>query len=83
MLVVFPDKNDLPDYTTIHSLHVPHLDKKGYEPTTSLEKIQHRTDPIGKVLKLDWNEGVIPPPKSVTTALTQFIQARSLQSLNN
>ena len=75
VLVVFPDKNDLPDYTTIHSMHVPRVDKKGYEPTTSLEKIQHRADPLGKVLKLDWNEGVIPPPKSVTAALTQFIQA--------
>ena len=40
----------------------------GYEPTTSLQKIVSGSLPLSSVLKLDWNEGALPPPVAVSDA---------------
>jgi hypothetical protein len=33
----------------------------GYEPVTSLKKIELTSRPLTEVLKLDWNEGMMQP----------------------
>lgn len=43
-----------------------------YFPATSLEKIMSSEHDPSSVLKLDWNEGAIPPPPSVLDALAVF-----------
>ena len=45
-----------------------------YSPTTSLEKIARSQLPPSQVLKLDWNEGTIAPPPSVSAAMMAYIQ---------
>lgn len=46
-----------------------------YSPTTSLEKIARSPVPPAAVLKLDWNEGTIAPPPSVSAAMMEHIQS--------
>ena len=46
-----------------------------YSPTTSLEKIARSALPPESILKLDWNEGTIPPPPSVAAAMIAHIQS--------
>ncbi len=47
------------------------------QPVTSLEKILGggAIAALPAALKLDWNEGAIPPPPSVRDAMTRFIQS--------
>ena len=73
VLIVFPEKLDLIDYSSLHSgaAHRP----AAYEPTTSLVKIAASQLAPASVLKLDWNEGAIPPPPTVCQALVQFVNA--------
>jgi histidinol-phosphate aminotransferase len=74
VLVVFPHLNDLVDYSALDLPPTKHTFAP-YEPTASLVKINNRKLPADQVLKLDWNEGVIPPPPSVASALISFVQA--------
>jgi histidinol-phosphate aminotransferase len=46
-----------------------------YSPTTSLEKILRSQRPLADIQKLDWNEGTIAPPASVSAAMVAHIQA--------
>lgn len=46
-----------------------------YSPTTSLEKIARDGRTPDEVHKLDWNEGTIAPPPSVTAAMMDYIQS--------
>eukprot|EP00759_Apiculatamorpha_spiralis_P037322 PhF_6_TR37204/c0_g1_i1/m.54832/K00817/hisC; histidinol-phosphate aminotransferase len=70
---VFPKKNDLTNYTAIRE-GTAERKLEAYSPTTSLEKIQQLVpEQRASALKLDWNEGVIPPPRSVRDALTSYI----------
>lgn len=67
--VVFPAKNDLIDFS--HGSSVPGGrggGGKGYEPVSSLEKIL-TGHAESTALKLDWNEGAIPVPATVSRAL--------------
>jgi len=79
--IVFPKKNDLIDFESIRNGNSEPQGPKlqAYSPTTSLEKINNiipSMGPIpGSILKLDWNEGVIPPPKTVRDAIIMFINA--------
>jgi histidinol-phosphate/aromatic aminotransferase/cobyric acid decarboxylase-like protein len=73
--VVFPEKNDLIDYSSVEKARAPSLPRQGYRPTTSLEKIARRAEPASSVPKLDWSEGAIPPPRSVSAALKAYIEA--------
>ncbi|KAL6073746.1 DUF5664 domain-containing protein [Balamuthia mandrillaris] len=75
VLVVFPDKNDLIDYSAVIERGRVKVPPARYLPTTSLDKIARGGLPPTQVLKLDWNEGAIPPPRSVTEALMNFVQA--------
>jgi histidinol-phosphate aminotransferase len=43
-----------------------------YLPATSLDKITASEYEPSTVLKLDWNEGTVPPPPSVLDALAEF-----------
>ena len=69
---VYPNKNDLIDFERIRkeSLAKP---RESYSPATSLQKIQEQKFEPSHVLKLDWNEGAIPPPRSVRNAMVEFI----------
>jgi histidinol-phosphate/aromatic aminotransferase/cobyric acid decarboxylase-like protein len=71
--VVFPNKNDLVDFTS----STPAPAHKGYEPTTSLEKIQKSNAQTFQ--KLDWNEGSISPPETVFSAIEYFLKKDLLQ----
>ncbi|MCA9676067.1 MAG: histidinol-phosphate aminotransferase family protein [Kofleriaceae bacterium] len=73
--VLFPDLNDLVDYQAARRGHAAAAPPPRYEPTTSRQQIAGRALPPSAVLKLDWNEGAIPPPPSVGAALTHFVQA--------
>lgn len=73
VLVVFPGKNDLIDYAALEP--ATEAARPRYEPTTSLERILRRDLPPGAVLKLDWNEGALPPPPSVVEALRRTLDA--------
>jgi histidinol-phosphate aminotransferase len=69
---VFPNQNDLINFENIR-LQSESKPLQSYSPATSLQKIiENRFEP-SQVLKLDWNEGVIPPPVSVRTAMVEFI----------
>lgn len=69
---VFPKKNDLVNYAALSQ--GPERKLEAYVPTTSLEKIHKLVPDIqARALKLDWNEGVIPPPRSVRDAMTAYI----------
>lgn len=72
--VVFPEKNDLIDYTAV-TRGQPCKRRIPYIPATSLEAIMQNSLPVASVQKLDWNEGAIPPPPSVRSSLVAFIQA--------
>ena len=73
VLTVFPEKLDLIDYS---SLQAGVAERPApYEPTTSLVKIATSQLAPTSVLKLDWNEGAIPPPPEVCKALVQFVNA--------
>ena len=70
---VFPKKNDLVNYTALRD-NMNDRKLEAYSPTTSLEKIHKLVPDIqARALKLDWNEGVIPPPRSVRDAMTTYI----------
>lgn len=72
VLAVFPHLNDLVDYRALgRGEEAPRRPR--YDPTTSLEKIQRAELPVSAALKLDWNEGSIPPPPRVSAALTEYI----------
>jgi histidinol-phosphate aminotransferase len=67
--VVFPLKNDLVDYANVVTQRRP----AAYEPVSSLEKIMAQTPAVASAAaKLDWNEGAVPPPASVSLALQKL-----------
>ncbi|KAH3767751.1 histidinol-phosphate transaminase [Pelomyxa schiedti] len=73
--VVFPEKNDLVNYTALEKGRTGALHRAAYNPTTSLDAINSGKVPASSVLKLDWNEGTIPPAPSVRSAIVSFVQA--------
>ena len=72
VLHVYPDKNDLIDFEAIRQISLG-KPPASYSPTTSLQKIEQQQKEPSDVLKLDWNEGAIPPPTSVRQAMLDFI----------
>lgn len=65
---------DLVDLALARQTHHPKVLPR-YNPTTSLEKIARSELPPQSILKLDWNEGTIPPPPSVAAAMIAHIQS--------
>lgn len=65
---------DLVDLGLVRQTHHPKVLPR-YSPTTSLEKIARSELPPQSILKLDWNEGTIPPPPSVAAAMIAHIQS--------
>ncbi len=67
-----PEKNDLVAYAEpgVRAARPPR-----YQPTSSREKIARAALPPAAVLKLDWNEGAIPPAPGVVAALSTFVTA--------
>lgn len=65
--------SDLGDLALARQIHQPKVLPR-YNPTTSLEKIARSELPPQSILKLDWNEGTIPPPPSVAAAMIAHIQ---------
>jgi histidinol-phosphate aminotransferase len=62
---------EIVDLAVVRETHAP---RPRYNPTTSLEKIARSELPPTAVQKLDWNEGTIAPPASVTAAMIAHIQ---------
>jgi histidinol-phosphate/aromatic aminotransferase/cobyric acid decarboxylase-like protein len=79
VLTVFPHQNDLINFEELRRQAEECEGAQGasssgskvsaYIPTTSLEKIGKSGCSVSSVLKLDWNEGVVAPPRSVQQAL--------------
>lgn len=69
---IYPNKNDMINYEDIRKLSLQKI-PESYSPATSLQKIIEQKFEPSAVLKLDWNEGAIPPPKSVQNAMIEFI----------
>ncbi len=73
-LVAVPEQDDVVDLASVRRGHAPRVSPR-YNPTTSLEKIARSQVPPTEVLKLDWNEGTIAPPASVSAAMIAHIQS--------
>ncbi len=65
---------DVVDLAMVRQAHTDRLRPAAYSPTTSLEKIARSELNPADVLKLDWNEGTIAPPPSVSAAMIAHIQ---------
>lgn len=66
------EDGEIVDLAVVREAHAP---RPRYNPTTSLEKIARSEVAPADVLKLDWNEGAIPPPPSVSVAMIAHITA--------
>ncbi len=66
-------EHEVVDLDAVRRAHAPRVPR--YDPTTSLEKIARSQLPPTAVLKLDWNEGTIAPPASVSAAMVAHIQS--------
>ncbi|MEZ4402815.1 MAG: histidinol-phosphate transaminase [Kofleriaceae bacterium] len=78
-LAVVPDSNDH-DVVDLARVREAHAAREAaplprYNPTTSLEKILRSQQSPALVQKLDWNEGTIAPPASVSAAMVEYIQS--------
>ncbi len=75
LAIVSANDSDVVDLAAVRDARREPQGLPRYSPTTSLDKILRSDLPPSAVQKLDWNEGTIAPPASVSAAMVAHIQA--------
>jgi histidinol-phosphate aminotransferase len=76
------EEDDLAGATVVRQAFEDRAATPRYHPVTSLDKIERSQIDPSTVLKLDWNEGAVPPAPAVAAALLEMIQGPRGHFLN-